>query len=199
MTTHDQECPRTLPSSQAAAPETKVFVVTGALHCLYNRPVDIVRYDEHPELFAAYHAEFDGIWPAFLYHDPVSSAHHNRAVKLFAAFDLLLRDGQDVLASAWGFPIAWDGSLRDLPDGYDNALVRAVEGHDAGTRPTTLCVGYVKVSKTHTARGLAGLILTGMRDAATAAGLQHVVVPVRPTAKHHYPLQPLEEYASWRR
>jgi hypothetical protein len=161
--------------------------------------VDIVQYDEHPELLDAYQAEFDGIWPAFLYHDPVSGAHHGRAVTLFSAFDLLLRDGEEVLASAWGMPMAWDGSTEDLPDGYDGALVRALEGYDAGIAPSTLCVGYVKVSKTHASRGLASRILTGMRDAATAAGLVHVVVPVRPTEKHRYPLQSMEEYVSWRR
>lgn len=161
--------------------------------------MNIVRYDKHPELTDAYHAEFDGIWPEFLYHDPVSRAHHNRAVRLFPAFDLLLRDRDNVLASAWGFPLAWDGSIEDLPDGYDGALIRAVEGNDREVPATTLCVGYVKVSKTHRSRGLAGQILTGMRDAATAAGLQHLVVPVRPAAKHRYPLQSMEEYATWRR
>jgi hypothetical protein len=161
--------------------------------------VEIVRYDEHPELQSAYHAAFDETWPVFLYHDPISGAHHNRAVKLLSAFDLLLRDGDDVLASAWGAPMAWDGSLHDLPEGYDGALVRAIVGYDAGITPSTLCVMYAKVSETHASRGLAGQMLTGMRDAAAAAGLRHLVVPVRPTTKHRYPLQTMAEYASWRR
>ena len=161
--------------------------------------MELVRYSERPDLVDAYRSALGETWPEFLRHDPISIAFHDRGVRLFPEFDLLLIEGDEVLANAWAAPMTWDGSVPDLPDGYDGALVRAVEGHDAGTAPTTLCVMYVKVAKTHGSRGLAGRILAGMRDAAADAGLDHVVVPVRPTSKHRYPLQSMEEYASWRR
>lgn len=161
--------------------------------------MEIVRYDEHPDLLEAYRAALGQTWPAFIFHDPISNEFHNRATRLFGAFDLLLRDGPAVLAGAWAVPMAWDGSLDDLPDGFDGALVRSVEGADDGVAPTTLCVMAAAVAEDLASRGLAGRLLEGMRDAAEAAGLTHVVVPVRPTWKHRYPLQSMEEYASWRR
>lgn len=161
--------------------------------------MELVRFDERPDLLDAYRSALGETWPEFLRHDPVSIAFHDRGVRLFPEFDLLLIDGDEVVASAWAAPMAWDGSVADLPDGYDGALVRAVEGSDAGIDPNTLCVMYAKVATSHGSRGLAGRLLTGMRDAAADAGLDHVVVPVRPTAKHRYPLQSLAEYASWRR
>jgi hypothetical protein len=156
--------------------------------------------DRHrPEFEDAHQTAFGETWPEFMYHDAVSIAHHGRAVRLFSDFDLLLVDGGDVLATAWAVPMSWDGSPADLPDGYDGALVRALDGHDSGAAPSTLCVMYAKVAAPHAAKGLAARVLTGMRDAALAAGLSHVVVPVRPTLKHLYPLQSMDEYSRWRR
>lgn len=161
--------------------------------------MEILAFEDRPDLLDAYREALGNSWPEFMLHDPVSGTHHDRAVRMFGAFDLLLIDGPKVLANAWAVPMAWDGTAPDLPEGYDGALVRAVDGHESETVPTTLCVMYAKVVETHASRGLAGQILAGMRDAALEAGLQHVVVPVRPTFKHRYPLQSMDEYASWRR
>jgi hypothetical protein len=55
------------------------------------------------------------------------------------------------------------------------------------------------VAEGATARGLAGAVLAGLRERALVARLEHVVVPVRPTLKHRYPLVPMLEYSMWRR
>ena len=47
--------------------------------------------------------------------------------------------------------------------------------------------------------GLAGKALTALRERATAAGLQRVIAPVRPTLKSRYPLTPMEHFARWAR
>ena len=161
--------------------------------------VEIVRYDARPDLLAAYREALGGGWPEFVFHDPVSKLHHDRVSRAFPEFDLLLLEGDEVLAGAWAVPIAWDGSVADLPDGYDGALIRTTDGLDRHIEPTTLCVMAAAVAKDSASRGLAGRILGGLLDAAEEAGLEHVVVPVRPTLKHRYPLQSMAEYATWRR
>jgi hypothetical protein len=45
--------------------------------------------------------------------------------------------------------------------------------------------------------GLAGKTLTALRERATAAGLQHVIAPVRPALKSRYPLTSMEAFARW--
>ena len=42
-------------------------------------------------------------------------------------------------------------------------------------------------------------MLEAMRDAGRARGLRSLIAPVRPTAKQHYPLIPIERYMGWRR
>jgi hypothetical protein len=48
------------------------------------------------------------------------------------------REDDAVVAGGWGVPIPWNGLLGDLPSGYDDALVRAVQAREAGTPATTL-------------------------------------------------------------
>ena len=47
--------------------------------------------------------------------------------------------------------------------------------------------------------GLAGQVITALRDRAAEAGLRRVVVPVRPTLKSRYPLTPMADFARWAR
>ncbi len=65
----------------------------------------------------------------------------------------------------------WNGTVADLPDGYDGALVRSVEGHEAGDEPDTLCIMAAAVAADAGRKGLAGQALTALRNSAAAAGL----------------------------
>lgn len=159
--------------------------------------MEIVTSGDHPELAAAASEAFRVRWPEFIFHDPISKQYLARVGEYFAQFDVLLRDGSTPLAGSWAVPILWDGTADDLPDGYDGALVRSVEGHENGITPNSLCVMAAAVANGATARGLAGAVLEGLRHRASDAGYEHVVVPVRPTLKHRYPLTPMAEFATW--
>ncbi|NED91935.1 GNAT family N-acetyltransferase, partial [Streptomyces sp. SID11233] len=67
------------------------------------------------------------------------------------------------------------------PAGYDGALERSVAQYGSGVAPDTLVVMAAAVDPALRARGLAGALLTALREKAIAAGLSRVVVPVRPT------------------
>ena len=52
-----------------------------------------------------------------------------------------------------------------------------------GIPPTTLCFMAAAVGNGETRRGLAGQVLTALRDRSAEAGLAHVIAPLRPTFK----------------
>jgi hypothetical protein len=89
--------------------------------------------------------------------------------------------------------------VADLPGGYTQATIRAVEGRERGTEPDTLVICGAIVAGRRTGQGLAGQLLATLRDAATENGLQRVIAPVRPTLKQKYPLTPIETYMTWTR
>jgi len=138
------------------------------------------------------------VWPEFIFHDPVVAEYISRVETYFPQYDVLVLDDGQVVAGGWGVPIRWDGTVGGLPDGgYDGALVSAVTGYEKPVPADTFCIMAAAVKAGRQAGGLAGKTLTALRERATAAGLEHVIAPVRPALKSRYPLTPMENFARW--
>lgn len=143
---------------------------------------------------------FSDGFPAFITADQVVKRHIGRVREYFAEFHLYLLDERDVpVAGGWGVPLRWDGTVDDLPGGYTDALVRAVEGREQGLVPDTFVICGAIVTPSLKGRGLAGETLMALRRVAAEAGLARVVAPVRPTTKQDHPLTPIEDFMAWRR
>ena len=129
-------------------------------------------------------AAFRPGWPEFIFHDPVTSEYIGRVEDYFPSFDVMVLDAGQVVAGGWGVPLAWDGTVPGLPpDGYDGALVRAVDGYERDIPADTLCIMAAAVRADRQGGGLAGRTLTALRERAAAAGLRHVIAPVRPARR----------------
>jgi GNAT superfamily N-acetyltransferase len=110
---------------------------------------------------------------------------------------IMVEDHQVPVATGWGVPIRWTGDLADLPAGYTDTTRRAVEGRESGEQPDTLVICGAIVRPGRTGQGLAGQLITAVRDLAPQAGCQRILAPVRPTLKPAYPLTPIETFARW--
>ncbi|MFB9904163.1 Long-chain-fatty-acid--CoA ligase [Allokutzneria oryzae] len=159
----------------------------------------VVTTSERPDLTGSALAPLRDGWPTFVLHDPVSNTHRRAVAEYFPRFDVLLLDGDEVLARATAVALRWDGDVATLPEGYDGALVAAVTEHESGVEPDTLCIVAATVRPDRTGGGLAGTVLTALRERAADAGLRRVVVPVRPTLKASYPLTSMPDFLRWTR
>lgn len=128
----------------------------------------MVTSGERPDLEAAAAAGFRQRWPEFVFHDPVPLRHLQRVDGYFAHHDLLLLDGDPVVAGGWGVPFAHDEHLDDLPEGYDAALARAVEDHEASRPATAYCV-MAAMYPAVDGRGMATQVLRALMDRARQA------------------------------
>lgn len=161
--------------------------------------MEFVTSADRPELRAETTQAFSQAWPEFVFHDTVVPRYIDRVERYFAAYHVLVLDEGKVVAGGWAVPLAWDGVTGHLPDGYDGALAASVDGHEAGSPPTTLCFMAASVAGAHAGRGLAGVVLDELKRRGTADGLDRVVAPLRPTSKHRYPTTPMADFAGWRR
>lgn len=159
----------------------------------------IVTSGEHPDLRADAAAALRGGWPRFVLHDPLSNTFRRRVEAYFPGFDVLLVEDGEVVADGRAVALRWDGRTATLPGGYDGALVASVTEHEASVRPDTLCLMAVTVRPGRTGGGLAGRVITALRERAVAAGLQRVIAPVRPALKAKYPLTTMADFARWTR
>jgi hypothetical protein len=110
-------------------------------------------------------------------------------------FQFHVLDGDEVIARARCLPVRWDGSVDDLPDGIDGAMIR---GFDEGGA-NVLCALLISVPRAHRKTGASRLALAGMVETARRHGLDRLIAPVRPSWKERYPLTRIERYAAWRR
>lgn len=137
-------------------------------------------------------------FPPFITSDPIAHNYIERVWKYFGEYNIILvnSDNQPV-GSGWGVPIQWNGEVTDLPSGYTDSLVRSVKGYENKISPNTfvICAGIVnpKFSK----KGLAGQLILEFKELATKFNLPNVIVPLRPTLKHKYPLTPINTYTQW--
>ncbi len=84
--------------------------------------MDVVTTRERPDLEEEASAAFREKWPEFIFHDPIAKQYVAKVNEYFPQYDVLLLDEGRVVAGGWGVQIRWDGTVVDLPDGYDGAM-----------------------------------------------------------------------------
>lgn len=159
----------------------------------------IITTSDRPDLAEESSAALLEDWPEFILHDRCAPELMGRAWEYFPEFDVRLLEDGAVCAGGWAVPLRWNGVAGELPDGYDGALTSALAGYRAAAAPDTMCVMAVAVRPDRQRTGLAGEVITALRDRAARAGLRRVVVPVRPTLKSRYPLISMADFATWAR
>ncbi len=157
----------------------------------------LVRYADRPDLRARRHAELARVtFPPYMHESEVGNRYWGRLYSDFPDFQVALVDGDELLAEAHAVPLPWDGSLDDLPVGWEAGFARGM----TSTAPaTSLMAIAISVAPSRQGQRLSGRMIESFKENAGAAGLTSVIAPVRPTLKERYPLIPIGQYQEWRR
>ncbi|HEX4976749.1 MAG TPA: hypothetical protein VFV40_02685 [Nocardioides sp.] len=155
---------------------------------------------ERPDLWER-GIESADVWPEYNLHGDVLNRWWGHLDEELADFQFVLYDDEAdaVVAEGHTGPLWWDGDDATLPPGIDAALELVFARARAGEPVNTLCALAAETPRTGRARGMAEQILGAMSELARRHGLARVIAPVRPSAKHLYPLAPIERYVTWRR
>ena len=159
--------------------------------------MNFVRYADRPDLRARRHAELSGItFPDHMHHNEPGNRYWGRLYSDFPEFQVALVEGDELLAEAHAVPVPWDGTLDDLPSGWEEGFVLGMTSE----RPATALMAIaISVAPARQGERLSGRMIETFKENARAAGLSTVIAPVRPTLKERYPLIPIERYIEWRR
>lgn len=157
----------------------------------------LVRYVDRPDLRARRHAELSGLtFPEYMHHSEIGNRYWGRLYSDFPDFQVALVDGDELSAEAHAVPLPWDGTLDDLPSGWEEGFER---GMTSDRRATSLMAIAISVAPGRQGQRLSGRMIEAFTKNARSAGLGLVIAPVRPTLKERYPLIPIERYLQWRR
>lgn len=160
---------------------------------------ELIPAAEGPQYDAEAEQRFAEDWPEFIFHDEGVTPYRERRVEYFPDWEFYLVAEDRLIAGCWGVPIAWDGTVSDLPGGFTDSLGRSVTSYEENVVPNTFVLMAAAVRSDEQGRGHAGRVITAVRDRAVANGLSQVIAPVRPTLKSRYPLTPIETFMTWTR
>jgi len=141
------------------------------------------------------------IWPEFMLHDAVANELWHELLDRFAEYQLALYDIQNNRVAAMGnsFPLRWDEPLENLPEGgWDWAFLKAVRNHKQGVVPNIHCAIQIIVRPDYQGLGLSALAIEAVRSVTKSRGFQLLIIPIRPSEKHKYPLTSLDDYINWK-
>ena len=159
--------------------------------------MNLVRYADRPDLREIRYEQLSSLtFPEYLQNNAMGDRFWGRLYTDFPDFQVALLDGDELVAEAHALPVPWDGTLEGLPSGWDEGFEL---GMTSGLEPGALMALAISVQPGRQGQRLSSRMIQAFRDTARAAGLEHVLAPVRPTWKERYPLIPIEDYVNWRR
>ena len=140
-----------------------------------------------------------GVWPEFMYHDPVLERLFGRVIEEYPEYQFYAWDDErgEVVGAGNSIPAAWDGAASTLPDGGIDAVVEQWFEDDPPA-PTVLCALQIVIDPDYRGQGLSRLMIQRMAEIGRDHGLDTLIAPVRPSLKHRYPLTPMTRYIEWR-
>lgn len=141
------------------------------------------------------------VWPQFMLHEPVANENWHELLERFTDYQLALLDIANNCVAAMGnsFPLRWDDTLDNLPDGgWDWAFAEAVKHHQQGLTPNFHCAIQIIVHPNYRSQRLSTPMIRAVRAVTKAKGLQALIIPIRPSEKSNYPLTSMDEYVAWK-
>jgi len=141
-------------------------------------------------------------WPEFMLHDQVANELWHELLDRFPEYQLALYNTENKRVAAMGnsFPLKWEDSLENLPEGgWDWAFVQAVEDHKRGLSPNFHCAIQVVIHPDYRGHSLSARMIQAVRAVTRAKGLQALIIPVRPSEKSKYPLISIDDYIIWKK
>lgn len=154
---------------------------------------------ERPELLELMEPALEAAFPEFLNHDAVWFECWPALLDNWPELHVfVVEEGREApLAMVSAVPIAWDGTPEGLPPGTHATMRQSLAEHAKGTEQNTTCGIQGVMDPEALGRGLGTAVMEAFFTNSKRLGYEHLLSPIRPTAKQDYPTIPLDHYANW--
>ncbi len=143
-------------------------------------------------------------WPLFMQNSSADDEYWDELFEpdfsQFQQFAILQQgEEQELIGTAHSVPFPWEGdSLEQLPDNaWDEVFRRGIAARGKAVKKMLSALS-VTISPEFRGKNLSALLIGSLKQAAIDAGMEGLVVPVRPTLKQNYPLQDFVQYCGWK-
>lgn len=137
-------------------------------------------------------------WPEFMTHDAVEARYWRELQTRFPQYQFAVFANDDLVGYANNIPLSVNANRIEYNDrGWNWALEKGFADVLTRRKATVLCGLQIGINKRFKGRGLSTLFINGMKQLARECYLKAVILPLRPTLKHQYPLIGMEDYLTW--
>lgn len=144
-------------------------------------------------------------WPAFMMGTSVNESYWDRLyAPPFSHYQFLAvlkeNDQEEVIGVINAIAFPWKhNSFNALPDnGWDCVFELGMQADEKQCPCQLISALSVTVDSRYRGQGIPQRLIKTLKAYAKDQGYLGVVVPVRPTLKHRYPLHSFEEYCQWK-
>ncbi|OHD16852.1 MAG: hypothetical protein A2086_13255 [Spirochaetes bacterium GWD1_27_9] len=140
------------------------------------------------------------IWERFLLNSKVANNNWNKLEKYFPEYQMFLLDNDnEIIGFANTIPIRLDKKLSRLPQtGWDWLMQKGVGDHEKDLIPNYLGGLQIGISKKYQNKGYSTIIIKEVKKKFVENKLNGLIIPIRPTLKHLYPLISMKDYMYWK-
>ncbi len=135
-------------------------------------------------------------FPRIVLESKVTEEYWPRLETYFPEYQVYLTNStKEIVAFINAIPFSYKRPLNELPDdGWDWMLKQGIENKEQNIIPN--CIGGLQiiVNTNYLGQGYSRIIINAAKSLRTEKGLEHLLIPIRPTFKHHFPHMEMEKY-----
>ncbi len=135
-------------------------------------------------------------FPPVIHQSGIIKNHWTKIEKYFPVTQLFaINDKENLIGFANMVKIYWVNPMEDLPNtGWDWLVKKSVEDYEKGRLLNTLGGLQIIVTKNFLGKGYSKKIIAEIKNRKRLLGLEHLIIPIRPTLKHQFPEMPMADY-----
>ncbi len=147
-----------------------------------------------------YRAIIKNAFPRIVLESKVTEKYWPRLERYFPEYQVyLIHESGEIIGFINSIPFHWNKALETLPDdGWDWMLQEGVENNEQGVKSN--CIGGLQiiVNPKYLGQGYSRKIIAEAKILRKQHGLEHLLIPIRPTLKHHFPHMKMEDYIHYK-
>jgi hypothetical protein len=138
-------------------------------------------------------------WPPFIFEDPLSRRLWPWLYVHFPRYQLVVFEGERMIAVANSVPIQFEDDLSRLPEtGWNWALEKAFVDRRERRAPNTHVMLSIVVAPDARAKGFSARMIEVVKAIGQSEGMRFTLAPVRPNRKCEFPRLTFEDYLAKR-
>jgi GNAT superfamily N-acetyltransferase len=137
-------------------------------------------------------------WPELIQHDEQVNYYWPHLYDEFLDVQFALFDDEKLVGIGNAMHLNWQQPFEELPEGGVRwAMKKATREAKKEQSSNLLVAMQILIEQAYRNQGMSYKMVNIMKQVASAQGIDHVALPVRPTLKSKFPLIPMEEYITW--